>query len=116
MKMWVRSLALLSGLRIQRSVGHRCGLDLVWLWHSLATAALIRPLAWECPYAAGAPPPKKKHHVTEAGYRGGQGQDIEQESNDQTPNDVEEPDLGLSEWVAAMQRPPKGNEGGLLNG
>ena len=52
-------MALLSGLRIQvaRScgVGHRYGLDLVllWLWGRPATTALIPPLAWELPYAAG---------------------------------------------------------------
>jgi len=27
---------------------------LLWLWHRLAAAALIRPLAWELPYATGA--------------------------------------------------------------
>ena len=27
---------------------------LLWLWHRLATAAPIRPLAWEPPYAVGA--------------------------------------------------------------
>ena len=26
----------------------------MWLGHTLAAAALIRPLAWELPYAAGA--------------------------------------------------------------
>ena len=44
MKMWVRSLTLLSGLRI-------------WcceLWLRLAASALIPPLAWEHPYATGA--------------------------------------------------------------
>jgi len=37
-------------------VGRRCGLDPVlwWLWHRLAATALIRPLAWEPPYAVGA--------------------------------------------------------------
>ena len=37
-------------------VGHRHGFDpvLLWLWHRLAATALIRPLAWEPPYAAGA--------------------------------------------------------------
>ena len=37
-------------------VGCRCGLDppLLWLWHRLVATALIRPLAWEPPYAAGA--------------------------------------------------------------
>ena len=37
-------------------VGRRLGLDLVllWLWHRLAAAAPIGPLAWEPPYASGA--------------------------------------------------------------
>ena len=36
-------------------VGRRGGLDpaLLWLWHRLAAAAPIRPLAWESPYAMG---------------------------------------------------------------
>ena len=36
-------------------VGHRHGLDLALLrlWCRLATTALIRPLAWEPPYAVG---------------------------------------------------------------
>ena len=63
-KLQVRSLDLLSGLRIWhcRGVGHRCGLYLVllWLWRRLAAVALIRPLAWEPPYAVGAALEKKK--------------------------------------------------------
>ena len=37
-------------------VGHRRGSDpaLLWLWRRPATVALIRPLAWEPPYAADA--------------------------------------------------------------
>ena len=37
-------------------VGYRCTLDpvLLWLWCSLAATALIQPLAWKLPYAAGA--------------------------------------------------------------
>ena len=37
-------------------VGHRLGSDLIflWLWHRPVATALIRPLAWEPPYAAGA--------------------------------------------------------------
>ena len=37
-------------------VGRRFGSDpvLLWLWRRLAAAALIRPRAWEPPYAAGA--------------------------------------------------------------
>ena len=36
-------------------VGRRRGLDpeLLWLWCRLAATALIRPLAWEPPYAEG---------------------------------------------------------------
>ena len=34
-------------------VGHRGGLGPSWLWCRLAAVALIRPLAWEPPYAAG---------------------------------------------------------------
>ena len=58
--MQVRSLASLSGLRIQSctssGVGHRSGSDpeLLWLWRRPTAVAPIRPLAWERPYAAGA--------------------------------------------------------------
>ena len=57
---------------MSRDVGHRRVSDpeLLWLWHSLAAIALIRPLAWEPPYAAGAalekakrPKKKKKNSV-----------------------------------------------------
>ena len=43
-------------------VGHRRGLDLVllWLWRRLAAVALIRPLAWDPPYTAGAALKKAK--------------------------------------------------------
>ena len=44
MRTHVRSLALLSGLRV------RCYREL-WLW--LAVVAPIRPLAWELSYAVG---------------------------------------------------------------
>ena len=40
----------------------RCGSDLalLWLWHRLAAAAPIRPLAWEFTYATGAALRSKK--------------------------------------------------------
>ena len=66
MRMLVRFLALLSGLRIQHcwscSIGCRCGSDpaLLWLWHRPAAIALIRPIAWELPYAASVPPAPPK--------------------------------------------------------
>ena len=61
MRIWVRSLAWLSGLGIRGccelySVGCRHGLDPTWLWlwcRSAATAP-IWPLAWELPCAVGA--------------------------------------------------------------
>ena len=51
MRLRVRSLGLLSGLRIQ----HCCE-----LWCRLSATAPIRPLAWEPPYAAGCGPKKDK--------------------------------------------------------
>ena len=43
-------------------VGCRCGLDqtLLWLWLRLVATALIRPLAWESPYAVAAALEKAK--------------------------------------------------------
>ena len=37
-------------------VARRLGLDpaLLWLWRRPAAVAMIRPLAWEFPYAVGA--------------------------------------------------------------
>ena len=42
--------------------GCRCGsyLALLWLWHRLAAAALIQPLDWELPSAAGVTIKRKK--------------------------------------------------------
>ena len=44
-------------------VGQRCGLDpmLLWLWRRLAATALIKPLAWELPYAMDAALEKTKN-------------------------------------------------------
>ena len=43
-------------LPVSCGVGCRRGLDstLLWLWRRPVAAALIRPLAWEPPYAVGA--------------------------------------------------------------
>ena len=40
-------------MAVSSGVGLRCGLDpaLLWLWRRSAGVALIRPLAWELPYA-----------------------------------------------------------------
>ena len=42
-----------SGVAVSCGVGCRHGSDqaLLWLWHRLVATALIRPLAWEPPYA-----------------------------------------------------------------
>ena len=59
MRMQFQSLAPLSELSVscwpEHEVGHGRGLDLMllWLWYRLEAAALIPPLAWELPYAAG---------------------------------------------------------------
>ena len=55
-------------------VGCRRGSDpaLLWLWHRLEATGLIRPLAWEPPYAAGAAQrnskksKKKKYYYNQA--------------------------------------------------
>ena len=60
MRLWVQSLASLSGLgsgiAVSCGVGHRHGSDptLLWLWCRPAATALIGSLAWEPPYAVGA--------------------------------------------------------------
>ena len=59
MRIQVRPLASLSGLRIWHchELWYRSqmwlGSTLLWLWYRPAGAALIRPLAWEIPYAPG---------------------------------------------------------------
>ena len=56
----VRSLASLSGLRIRHCCELWCRSQmwlryaLLWLWHRLVAASPNRPLAWEPPYALGA--------------------------------------------------------------
>ena len=69
MRTWVRSLALLSGLRIGVAVscgiGHRFGLDpmLLQLWCRPAATAPIQLLDWELPYATGAALKRQKKKI-----------------------------------------------------
>ena len=53
---WPLSVGQDSSFAMRCGVGYRCSSDLVllWLWRKPAAAALIRPLAWELPYAEGA--------------------------------------------------------------
>ena len=66
MRLWVRSLASLSGLRIcvamSCGVGHRHGSNplFLWLWCRPIVIALTGPLAWEPPCAVGAALKRKK--------------------------------------------------------
>ena len=54
---WVKDRVAMSC-----GVGRRCSLNptLPWLWCRPAVTALILPLAWELPYAAGADLKKRK--------------------------------------------------------
>ena len=45
---WPCSVGQGSGIALSCDVGHRAGLDPVWLWP--AATAPIRPLAWKLPY------------------------------------------------------------------
>ena len=69
MRLWVRSLAPLSGLRIWLCCELQCGsqtqldLALLWLWNRLEVAVLIWPLAWELPYAAGVALKRKNIYI-----------------------------------------------------
>ena len=54
MRLQVRTLASLSGLRIRCCHELQCRKDLALLWLWLEAAGLIRPLAWGLPYAMGA--------------------------------------------------------------
>ena len=65
---WVKDLVLLQAVAID----HRFSLDpmLLWLWYRLTAAAVIQPLAWESPCAAGVVIKRKKKifNLTAAHY------------------------------------------------
>ena len=71
----VWSLASLSGLEIRRCCGlcRRRGSDpaFLWLWCRPVATALIRPLAWEPPYAMGEALEKYKNKQTNKQKKGG---------------------------------------------
>ena len=50
-------------------IGYRRGSDplLLWFWRRPAATALIRPLAWEPPYAVGVALKRKKTHTRKGG-------------------------------------------------
>ena len=76
MRLWVQSLATLSGqgygIAMGCDAGHRRRSDLVLLWlrPRPAAAAPIQPLAWEFPYAAGTALKRKKKNVSLMQYLG----------------------------------------------
>ena len=57
-----------SDIDVNCGVGRRhiSDLSLLWLWHRLAAAAPIGPLAWELPYAAGAALKRKQKKLQRA--------------------------------------------------
>ena len=59
---WLHSADGGSSIAVSCGIGHRRVLDpkLMWLWHRLAAAALIGPLAWELPHALGVALKSKK--------------------------------------------------------
>lgn len=61
-----------SGFDLSYGVGRRHGSDptWLWLWYRLAAAALICPLAWELPYAAGVALESKKKPKTKTNNTG----------------------------------------------
>ena len=69
MRLWVQSLASLSGLRIRhcRELWCRSQMSsdpmLLWLWCRPAATAPIRPLAWEPPYAMGTALKRQNTHT-----------------------------------------------------
>ena len=69
MRTLVQSLALISGLRLQRYHELWCRLQMwlrsgiLWLWYRPEATAPTRPLAWEPPFAAGEAQKKKRNEV-----------------------------------------------------
>ena len=61
-----------TGIAVSCGVGRRRGsnLALLWLWHRLAAAAPIRPLAWELPYAMGEALKKQTNKQAKTLFRG----------------------------------------------
>ena len=59
---WPHSVGWESSIAVSCGVGCRRASDpeLLWLWRRPEATALIRPLAWELPYAAGAALKRKK--------------------------------------------------------
>ena len=60
---WVKEPVLPWGVAVSCGVGRRGSSDpaLRWLWCRPAATTLIRPLAWEPPYATGITLKKQKH-------------------------------------------------------
>ena len=78
-------------------IGHRRGsyLALLWLWRRLAAIALIRPLAWELPYAASAALKKQKLWSSRCGAA---------ETNLPRNHEVVGSIPGLTQWDLALPK------------
>ena len=51
-------------------------LALLWLWHGSAAVALIKPLAWEPPYAVGVALKRQRKKEKERGREEGKNKEI----------------------------------------
>ena len=59
----IPGLILWYSVAMNRSVSHRYGSDLLWLWRRLAAMALIQSLVWELPYATAVELKKTTTHL-----------------------------------------------------
>ena len=103
MRLWVRSLALLSGLRIQCCcvVGFRCGSGpaLLWLGRRPAATPLIRPLAWEPPYAEGVALERKGKKTKKKKKKKKERKRAEENEDKETLEDLSQRDSERKWWV-----------------
>ena len=93
---------------MSRGVGHRrsSNLALLWLWHWLAGAAPIRPLAWEPPYAIGAVLKSKKNKKQKTKQTNKQTNKKQNLKNNKKQNKTKKPYMNMqrNSWLAEVMK------------